>query len=524
MTDDGLLNRALTRRRLLGLLAAGGAGALASACGVSTATNPIQKVTAGNFKITNPGIKLPTTDVTLTWMDSGDQKAVFFDAFFPAYTKKYPNIKVNYTGTNWNTIQQTVLLGMENGSAPDVFQLPPSVTGPQAVQNNWVGAFDDLIPNWAAVKKRYPVGSFANGITDFGGKTYGMPVTGNIRIGNLMLYDTQYMKAAGYEPSKEPLTWDEFRTALKKITQAGNGKYYGIIVGMTQAGQLSGMVDTLAEMAGAHGNLTGATGPSAPSPYSGTYNFTTDQYQAATELMLAIKSDGSFFPGSTSIDAPGARSRFPLGVAGVILQGPWNIPAWRASNPDFPLGVTMPPVQESLAKSFPLSYGPGGSNIWFRSINTKLGPVIGDIFNYLSTLNGQIEWSEYDGGGDPAAFPDALKYAKLDPLSTKAAQLAAKYTVLLPYPPAKDTNLATVLQLFKTPTPDWSDTMVGLYTGQISGSVKSTLAALQNRYEQALEAAIKAANTKLGTKITQDDFKVSGWNPRQSDTGYYTSS
>ena len=520
MTDDGSLDRGLSRRQVLALLAAGGAGALATACGVSTATNPIQKVNAGDFKIPNSGAKLPTEAVTLNWMDSGDQKAVFLNAFFPAYTKKHPNITVDYTGTNWNTIQQTVLLGMERGQAPDVFQLPPSVSGPQAVQNNWVGAYDDLIPNWKTVKKKYPAGAFANGITDFGGKTYGMPITSNVRIGNLMLYDTQYMKAAGYDPSKNPLTWDEFRTALKKITQAGNGKYFGIIAGLTQANQLSGVVDNLAEMAGAHGNIGGNT----PSPYSGTYNFTTDQYLAATELMLAIKSDGSFFPGSTSIDAPGSRSRFPLGVAGVIMQGPWNIPAWKLSNPDFPLGLQLPPVQESLAKSFPLSRQPGGSNTWFHSVNTKLGPVIGDIFNYLSTLNGQIQWAEYDGGGDPPVFTEAFKYAKLDPLSQKAATLADKYTVLLPYPPAKNTNLATVLQLFKTPTPNWSDTMVGLYTGQITQSPKAALAGVQDRYEAALEAAIKAANTKLGTNITQDQFKVSGWNPRQSATSYYNAS
>lgn len=524
MTSDGFPNLGLSRRQMLGLMAAGGAGALAAACGVSTATHPVQKVNAGDFKIPNSGAKLPTDEVTLNWMDSGDQKAVFLNAFFPAYSKKHPNIKVSYTGTNWNTIQQTVLLGMENGHAPDVFQLPPSVTGPQAVQNNWVGPYDDIIPNWTSVKKKFPAGAFANGITDFGGKTYGMPITSNTRIGDLMLYDKDYMKAAGYDPSKNPLTWDEFRSALKKITQAGNGKYFGIITGLTQAGQLSNVVDTLAEMAGAHGIIQGATGPSAPSPYTGTYMFTTDQYQAATELILAIKSDGSFFPGSTSIDAPGARSRFPLGVAGVIMQGPWNIPAWKLSNPDFPLGIAMPPVQESLAKSFPLSHQPGGSNVWYHSVNTKLGPVIGDIFYYLSTLNGQIQWAEYDGGGDPPAFPEAIKYSKLDPDSAKAASLASKYTVLLPYPPAKNTNLATVLQLFKTPTPDWSDVMVGLFTGQITSSPKVALSGLQDRYEAALETAIKAANAKLGTNITQDQFKVSNWNPRESATSYYASS
>lgn len=499
----------ISRRAVLQLLAAGGAGLAAAACGVSTQTSTApKKVNPGDFQIPDSGAKLPTENVTLRWMDSGDQKAVFFNAFFPVYQKKHPNIAVQYDGTNWNAIQQVIILGVRNGTAPDVFQLPPAVTAQQAVASNWVGSMDDIVPNWPEVKKRFPTGIFANGITDFNGKTYGVPFTGNNRIDNLLLFNADYMKKAGYDASSKVLTWDEFRAACKKCTEQGAGRYYGIIAGVAQTGQLTGWVSTLAEMAGAHGNEF--------NPLTGHYNYASDQYIAATELLLAIKSDGSFFPGSTSLDAPGARGRFPQGDAAIILQGPWNIPAWKRSNPEFNLGVNLPPVQKNEASAFPISHKPGGSNTWFRSTTTKLGPVIGDIFNYLATVNGQAQWSEYDGVGDPAAFPQAIKQAKLDPLSEKAFTLASKWAVVGPEPAVRNLKIGDVYLAEKLPTPTYSQTLVGLFTGQLGSDVKSVMTRLQQSYEKMLDDAIKLVNQRQGTNITRDDFVFKNWNPHQS--------
>jgi multiple sugar transport system substrate-binding protein len=499
----------ISRRAMLQLLAVGGAGLAATACAVSTQTAaPPQKVSAGDFQIPNSGAKLPAENVTLRWMDSGDQKAVFFKAFFPVYHDKHPNVTVQYDGTNWNAIQQVIILGVRNGTAPDVFQLPLSITPQQAVANKWVGSVDDIVPNWPEVKKRFPSGIFANGITDFGGKTYGVPFTGNNRIENLFLFNEDYMKKAGYDPSSKVLTWDELRAACKKCTQQGAGKYYGIITGIAQASQLSGIVDTLAEMAGAHGNQF--------NPLTGHYNFTSDQYIEATELLMAIKSDGSFLPGSTSLDAPGARGRFPQGDAAILFQGAWNIPAWKLTNPDFHLGLNLPPVKTDVASAFPISHKPGGSNIWYRSAVTKLGPVIGDIFNYLATVNGQTQWAEYDGAGDPSAFPQAITHAKLDPLSQRAFTIASKWAVIGPEPAVRNLKIGDVYLAEKLPTPSYSETIVGLFTGQLGSDVKAVMTKLQSSYERMLDDAIKLVNQREGTSITRDDFVFKNWNPRQS--------
>lgn len=504
--------RRLTRRAVLQVLSAGGGALALAACGTggggggSSATPGVSL----DFKIPDSGADLPKGDITLRWIDSGDQKAEFFKAFFPAYSKKHANIKVQYDATSWNEISQVVTLGVRNGTAPDVFQIPPNVTPGQAKANGWIGALDDIVPNWKEVKKRFPPGIFAPGITDFGGKTYAYPFNSNQRISNLLLYNQDYLQKAGFDPSSKVLSWDQLRAAAKKTTEQGNGRYYGLIIGMAQTNVLSGVVNTLAEMAGAHGGEMNWK--------TGQYNYATDEYIAAVELVLAMKSDGSIFPGTVSIDNPGARGRMPQGLSAMIFQGPWNIPIWSKQNPGFHLGLGLPP-QHDPKSVWPLTYGPGGANTWYFYAKTKLGPVIGDIFSYLGTLPGQTIWAHLDGAGDPAAFPDAFASAKLDPLSAKAVKLAQDYTRLRPDPSAKNTDVDKVLEAQKPITPTFDQTLIGLFTGQIKG-VKQAMQDLKARSDASLDDAIKLARQR-GANITRDAWVFPDWNPRNDYTDLY---
>jgi multiple sugar transport system substrate-binding protein len=513
--EDGLGGR-LSRRAMLQLLGAGGGALALAACGSSGGGGGGSSGSTNvslEFQIPNSGAKLPKEDVTLRWIDSGDQKAAFFKAFFPAYTNKHSNVHVQYDGTSWNEISQVVTLGVRNGSAPDVFQLPPTITTAQAKANGWLGALDDIVPNWPEVKKRFPPGIFVPGITDFGGKTYAYPFNSNKRIANLLLYNKDYLHQAGYDPSSKVLSWDELRAAAKKTTAQGNGRYYGLIIGMAQPNVLRDLVVMLAETAGAHGGEMNWK--------TGQYNYASDEWIAAIDLILAMKSDGSIFPGTVSIDNPGARGRMPQGLSAMIFQGPWNIPIWQKQNPDFHLGLGMPP-QHDPKNIWPMSYGPGGANTWFFYSGTKLGPVVGDIFSYMGTLQGQTIWAHLDGAGDPAAFPDAFKSAKLDPLSARAVQLADEYTRLRPDPSVKNPDVDKVLEAQKPITPTADQTLVGLFTGQIKG-VKQAMQALKDRSDASLDDAIKLARQR-GANITRDAWVFPDWNPREDYTSLYKKS
>lgn len=508
----------VSRRHVLQLLAAGGVGVAAAACTNTSGTTGSSAASHSSFDIpasgTTSGAPLPKKTATLRWIDSGDTKADFFRAFFPQYEKKHPNLTVKYQGVSWNLITQEVSLGLHNGTAPDVFELPPSITAAQAISNGWLGAVDDIIPNWPEVKKRYPAGVFANGVTDFNGKTYGMPFSGNGRIGSIFLYNADYAKKAGYDLANTVLTWDELRAFAKKCTKQGNGKYYGIIFGLTQSGGLSNIVDTLGEMAGIHGK------PGGIDWRTGKYNFTHPLVEPLVELFLGMKSDGSVFPGSASLDQPGARNRFPQGDAAIIFQGPWNIDPWKKDNPSFNLGLNLPP-QRDPKHIWPLTYGPGGSDTWWYSSKTTVGPWIGDIFAYLSTLKGQAQYADYNGAGDPPAMPQAIKGAKLDALNQKALKLGTDYTVIAPQPAVRNPDVAKVYEAQKPAQPDYDQTLDGLFTGQIKTSVATAMKGLQQRYDKSLDDAIKLARSR-GAKVSREDWVFADWDPAKPYTKLYT--
>lgn len=504
-------NNHLSRRTLL--RAAGGAGAAMAAGGLYASDAGARPQTGQlaslqddgwDFDIPDSGADLPEDDVQLRWMDSGDAKAFFFEEFFPAYQEKYPNIEVQYDGTNWNQIQQVVTLGFRNGSAPDVFQLPSTITMADAVSNNWVGALDDIVPNWAEVKARFPAGTFAPGVTDFGGKTYGYPATSNRRINNLLLYNTAQLNEAGYDPSETILSWDDFREAARICTEQGGGQYYGLIAGVTQNNALPNVVNYLAEMAGAAGGEFNYR--------TGEYNYASEEYIGAVELLLAIRDDGSFFPGTASLDNPGARGRFPQGVAAMILQGPWNIVPWQQQYPDFEFGVSLTPQQDPENVT-PISFGPGGSNTWSYFSETQLGAVVGDVFSYMGTVDGQAAWGYYVGAGDPPQFPEALERIELGPLSQKALELGFEYTRLGPEPAVRNPDAQQVYLEEQALTPSWNDVMVGLFTEQLT-DVPAVMQDLQDRAMAERERAIQAARDK-GADVSWDDFVFPDWDPQE---------
>ncbi|MHB8645445.1 MAG: ABC transporter substrate-binding protein [Thermomicrobiales bacterium] len=494
--------------------ATSGAGAPTVSAAGSAPAASVSPPGRANFVIPTTSANLPTEKVNLHWVDSGDQKAVFFKQFFPAYQKVHPNITVQYDGLPWNEIAKIVPLGVQNGNAPDVFQIPLGLTGGQAVAQGWVMPLDDLIPDFSQWKAGFPSGAFVKGITDFNGKSYTLPLTTNKRYDTLTLYNLDYMQRAGYDPASKPFTWDEFRAAAKKTTQQGQGKYYGLIIGGNQTGQFSSFISGLARMAGASGN-TGTSATSNINYKTGEYNYLTDQYLAAIDLLRALKADGSTFPGSASLDAPQARSQFPQGVAGMILQGPWNVPQWKQANPGFKFGVASQPVPNS-GTPIPLSYAPGGSNQLWVYAKTKYPQVAGDLFHYLGTLDGQTTWGTISDGADAPIFPDASKQATLDPEARAAEALFTQQLRLGPDPAVRNEDVVKVSLELKSLTPDFGTVMQGIFTGQVSDP-KKAMQDLRDRSEAELGRAIKAAQAK-GAKVTRDDWVFPNWDPTKDYT------
>lgn len=481
-----------------------GGGAAAATLAPSLPARAHARQSAETIEIPDSGANLPTEDVTFHYFNSGDYKGVFFRQYFAAYEEAHPNISIEYQGISGGESAKIVPLGIQNGNAPDCFQSIPNITGAQMVEEGWVRPLDDIVPDFEQWKQNFPQTALVEGVNVFDGKLYSLPYVSSKQYGTLLYYNTEYMERAGFDPSSKPLTWEEFREAARKMTEQGGGQYYGFIIGGQQVGRLSQVVNNLAELAGAHGGSMDWT--------TGEFQYTSDQFLAAVELLLAMQSDGSIFPGSLSMIAPEARSQFPQGVAGMIMQGTWNIPQWIAEHSDFGFDVSSTPIAASSEPAH-LSYGPGPNIPMWVNADTELPEIAGDIFHYLGSEEGQRTFASITNGSDRPILDSAIEAADLDERVRTAYAIFDEQLRVHPSPAVRNPDVEIVYREQDVLSPNLGETVQGLLAGQLSDP-KAALQDLQDRADAGLDAAIEAAREK-GADVSRDDWVFPNWDPTQ---------
>ncbi|MGW5365075.1 ABC transporter substrate-binding protein [Actinopolymorpha pittospori] len=505
---------AMSRRQVLAALGAAGLGLGLTGCKVVTDPNAAGAASpkpTHDYNIPDSGAKLPTGDVTFHWMDSGDLKAMFEKPLFRAYEKKHPNVRIDYQDSPWDRINEVVPLGVRNGTAPDVFAKPNNVPVQVMVNEGWVTPIDDVIPDFEKWKAGFPKNSFIPGVHIFNDRTYTWPVTSSKRYGQMLMYDREYLQRAGLDPENEPMSWDTFRAAAKKITQQGKGNYYGLMLYGTG---ISAVVGALAELAGARRG----------SDYwidwkTGRYAYTAPELYDAFEFLLALKADGSLFPGFLSLGESDARARMPQRVAGMIFDGPWDIPEWPTINPDFDFGVAMPP-SPTKGTWAPSAYQEVGANQAFVFAKSRYKSIAGDLFSYMGGLEGQTNIVTASEGNLTSQRPDANARARrTDLLSDRAKagwDIAQRLLRMAPMVEVRNPDAVQVTLAQKPVKPALVDIAQGIFSGQIT-NVKAALRDLNDRSERALDDAIKAARAK-GAKVSRTDWEFPNWDPAKDYT------
>ncbi len=481
------------------------------ATGSASPASAVAGMTASTAMITlpNTGAKISADKATFRWTDSGDSKAIFFKQWFAKFQGAHPNITMQYDGLPWTEIEKVVTLGVQNGNAPDVFQVPLSVPTFQAVQQGWVMPLEEIVPNFAQWKAAFPPNSFFEGINVFNGKTYTFPRSTSKRTSNQLFFNRELMQRAGYDPAAKRFTWNEFRAAAKKLTEQGAGKYFGLITGGNQANRWADTVRGFAQIAGApsSGDFDLRTGEFA---------YTSDQIVAAIELLLSLKSDGSVFPGSLTINEAEARARTAQGNAGMIFAGEFASPLWLRDNPGFDFDVAQAPAPNT-GTPLPMTYSIGANHQWLYAKSSAASRIVaGEIFTYLGAEAGQATFVTITDGSDPAAFPGANTQAKLDERTRRSYAVNDQTLRLGPMPQVRNPDVSQVLLERKATQPNFGTIIQGIYTGQVR-DIRPALKELQDREERELERAIKAAQMK-GAKVSRDDWKFANWDPARDYT------
>ncbi|GAA1487976.1 ABC transporter substrate-binding protein [Brachybacterium sacelli] len=500
MGPDNLL-QSPSRRSLLAGGVAAGLGIAAAGC-----SPPEESNHSGLITIPDPAVTLPDEDLTFRVVDSGDTKANYWNELLATYSDKHSHITTEYDALPWNEIEELVPLAVRNKTLHDLVQLLPGPLLNQAIKAEWILPLDDVMPGFEEWKSQYPENVLFEGLHMHGGKTYTFPATADNRYEICLLYSKRLMDEAGFDPESEPLTWDDYREAARKITTAGNGQAYGIVLEGAQENRLDFWINGLAQMGGGYGS----------NPANGEFDYASDAWYDAFELLQSLLADGSIFPGSTSLTAPQAWPRVATSSAGMVTAGPWVITTWENESPEFEFGVAAHP--RPSAEALPIGYAPGKmSDVMFVYSGTTSPEVAGDLMAYHGSIEAAKAWTQIVGPGSPSPYPEAVEAAKesVSAAGRRSLELAEEQ-VLMPSSVVRNPDVALADQQMEALTPSLGEIVSGVIDGSIT-DVRSALQDLSDRSNRQRDDAIEAARA-AGAEVSREDWVFPNFTPGENYT------
>lgn len=491
--------QSISRRTILGAMGLGAFGL--AACQVDD-RRPSGNDGSGTDAIEIPDFDVPDDDVNFRWVDSGDLKAVFIDAVLEAFGEKYPSVSTTYDGSGWANVSQVVPLGIRNGSAHDIFALPPEIPSQVAVNEGYVQPLEEIVPDFDTWHSAFPDTAFIPGIHVFNDRVYTWSLTSVRRLSRMLFFSTELMADAGYDdPARDITTWDEMRNAARAVTQTGTP-------GLTADGDtLDNLVLSLAQSAGWQVPISGLD------PFTGEYSFDAPEVLEAVEFIQAMIDDGSVLPGFLTLEEADARAQMPSGSAGMILNGPWDIPAWKEQSPDWEYGITGLPTPDG--RDFVVPYEDTGANMSWVYADSQYAEIAGQIISYMGSLEGQTAMVMLTEGNLQSVIPEANEAADqhglLDDKASLAAELADDMMRLAPQIQMRNEAAGAVQQALQPVQPALREILQGVFTGQID-DVRQALADYTSEMNSALDEAISSA-TSDGASISRDDYVFGNWEP-----------
>ncbi|HEY8285496.1 MAG TPA: extracellular solute-binding protein [Chloroflexota bacterium] len=243
----------------------------------------------------------------------------------PAFEKAYPNVTVYSQNIPYSSLLQKLVASVAGGSGPDVVR-SDIIWVPQLAKIGAITRTDDIV---AQRKNQFYAGPLST--TYYKGHYYGLPLDTNTRV---MIYSKALFAKAGI--SRPPATTDEFMADAAKITSLGKN-VFGYAEGGLDAWNI---LPWLWSFGGAvtDPNFQHATG-----------YLNSAKSVAGLQFLVDLKDKTYLSP---SILGGGLATSDAIGKnqAGIIIDGPWMPPIFKAAYPSLQYGLA------------PMPAGPGGQS------------------------------------------------------------------------------------------------------------------------------------------------------------------
>ena len=219
---------------------------------------------------------------------------------------------------------------------------------------------------------------------------------------------------------------------------------------------------------------------------------------------IGMRTDGSVFPGETSMEDEAAKMAFATDRAALFLGGSWVVSNVLAYNPDANYDLVLPPgPDDGIRKGYGWIHNQGAPSGYLVSSFAKNPRAVWEVIKFITSLEYQ---AGYVQGGYGVSF--SLEANKPENFQTpqlyKFVQWGAELNRIAPtlsQPAAKSWSYLPGIY------PTFEDVMDNVYLGEAGFDA---LADLDKRCDAALDEAIKKAQAD-GIKVTRQDFIFPDW-------------
>ena len=255
--------------------------------------------------------------VTLKIMDFSPEQTAFHKQVADEYNRLYPNVTIQWQSIAQAQYEQTLPLAFQSKQAPDIFywQKEGSNTMNWLMSNSWISTISPDGKVSADWTKRWPAGSFQNGINMKNGKVYGFPWQDTQYWGPGYMYLNKAVFAqAGLDPTQAPTTWTQLASTCATIKS--KTKAYCMAVPM------KGTDWQRVWYAMAAGNMTDQFFDYK----NGTFDLSDPRMLDTFNYLRGLYNKGYFAPGVQ--DKSFSRQQFAAGQAAIYMDGPWMVSVW----------------------------------------------------------------------------------------------------------------------------------------------------------------------------------------------------
>jgi ABC-type glycerol-3-phosphate transport system substrate-binding protein len=443
--------------------------------------------------------------VTLKLEDYSVEQTAFHKQVADEYHRLHPNVTIEWQSIQQAQYQQTLPLAFQSKQAPDIFYWVSQGSNSmnQLIGNGWIRPLtsDGKVPDsWT---KRWPAGSFLNGINEKDGKVYGFQWQDTKYWGPGYMYlNKAVFQSAGLDTTAPPATWSQLSQACAQIK--AKTKAYCLAVPMKDvdfqrlwyALAAGRMTDRFFDLKSGHFDLNDPK-------LLDVFTYIQGLYRA-----------GYIAPGVNAKDF--SRQQFAAGQAAIYMDGPWMVSVWDqlGFHSD---GYTVAPYPHPDSGARGALSQVYGQNAYWMSSQTQHRAEAWQFIQWMTDPTGFFVQNFLKNSFATLAFADNKKYLT-DPAWKQIFKIGdtAGWRIVNPEPLLKCPALAnsTAYATAQSTHPNWEyEVMVDALVNNrnVAFGAQQVVAGRQQLLEQGL-----AKDQAQGLKVSLDCYTFASWSYDQN--------